>query len=57
MRILKVFRYSEGIMKSVQYLTREFDIFIDGTELFDEIRCLKMFCGEQKYVNCTNEEA
>lgn len=51
MRILKVFRYSEGIIKSVQYLTKEFDISIDGTELFDEIRRLKMFCGEKKYVN------
>lgn len=51
MRILKVFRHSEGIMKSVQYLMREFDIFIDGTELFDEIRRLKMFYGEKKYVN------
>lgn len=57
MRILKVFRYSEGIIKSVQYLTKEFDISIDGTELFDEIRRLKMFCGEKKYVNWTNEEA
>lgn len=57
MRILKVFRYSEGIMKSVQYLTRKFDISIDGSELFDEIWRLKMFCGEKKYVNQTNEEA
>ena len=38
-------------MKSAQYLTREFDISIDGTELFDEIRRLKMFRGEEKYVN------
>lgn len=51
MRILKVFKCSEGIIKSVQYLTREFDISIDGTELFDEIGRLKMFCGEKKYVN------
>ena len=57
MRIFKVFRYSEGIVKSAQYLTREFDISIDGTELFDEIRRLKMFRGEEKYVNWTNEEA
>lgn len=51
MRILKVFRYSEGIMKSMQYLTREFDISIDRTELFDEIRRLKMLCDEKKYAN------